>query len=159
MVCSRPGGRAGQLQNIAAAVKRAKLYIWEDSAPKVRIGDYGNGIRIDHVSESGKWHLKEFLQEKLQPFLRIPDARFMFYNPMQGHGLGSLSYTDYRKFILRRIISRIRQKVIPDYCTSKKQIIRYYPCLLYFIILDRKKPEFFIFFLIVEKSSRNWIYF
>ena len=50
---------------------------------------YEAGIRIDHVSESGKWHLKEFLQEKLQPFLRIPDARFMFYNPMQGHGLGS----------------------------------------------------------------------
>lgn len=46
------------------------------------------GIRIDHISDREKWHLKNFLQEKLQPFLADPDIRFMFYNPMQGYGLG-----------------------------------------------------------------------
>jgi len=47
------------------------------------------GTRIDHITDSKKWNLKNYLHEKLRPFLADSDIRFMFYNPMQGYGLGN----------------------------------------------------------------------
>lgn len=45
-------------------------------------------IRIDHISDGSKWHLRSFLRQELTPLLKDPDIRFLFYNSAQGLGLG-----------------------------------------------------------------------